>query len=311
MLGARRLGWRLGLAPTGSASTKHRHGQWSCRATMTLVLLGVLAAAPAAACEFCQSFACAFCAAGDEGPDPAVMPAFGAPRQGWPQAAKGDPVYLTYSYQNLLDGGLKQPNGEPLPADIIRASIEDAFRVWAEVAPLHFTEVPDDGLPYGSTNVGRQFGQIRFSHRYINGPDPPTGNPTTKAQAFFPGTSNISGDVQFDNGDPWQVVGTLREPDVLGAAIHEIGHALGLTHSSIPGVNMYWIFKRHSGPGTGMLFPDDIAAIRSVYGAGVGSVTPLSAVPEPAAGSLLAILLAGSLVAARAGLCVNRPDRRN
>ena len=47
--------------------------------------------------------------------------------------------------------------------------------------------------------------------------------------------------------------------------------------------NMFWIFRRHTGPGSGWLHPDDIAGIQAIYGAGVGSVTPLRAVPEPSA----------------------------
>jgi len=223
---------------------------------------------------------------------------FGTTRTGWPQTNLGDPVQLTYSYNNLLDGGLLQPSGESLPVELIRASIEEAFAVWAEVAPLHFTEIEDQGggVPLGNYANG-QFGQIRLSHRYINGPDT-TGNPTAKALAWFPGTSNISADIHFDHGDPWQEVGTLSEPDVLGAAIHEIGHTLGLTHSEVSSANLHWIFKRHAGPGSGMLEPDDIAAIQSIYGAGVGSVTPLPrAVPEPntATGLLIALSLLGVL----------------
>ena len=239
------------------------------------------------ACDLCVQYQCFICPAATDEASVEVA-AFGAPRRGWAQDNAGDPVYLTYSYQNLLDGGLRDPNGMPVPVRQIRKAVEEAFSVWAAVAPLHFTEVEDDGLSYGAS---RQFGTIRMRHRYINGPDPPTGNPTTKAQAYYPGTSLVSGDVEFDNSDPWALVGTTREPDILGAAIHEIGHTLGLTHSNIPGVNMYWIFKRHTGPGSGTLLPDDIAAIQSVYGAGVGSVTPLR-IPEPCT---LAITLLATL----------------
>jgi hypothetical protein len=224
--------------------------------------------------------------------------AFGPTRPGWPQpGGKGSPVYLTYSYQNLHDGSLLDPLGQPVPFTQIRTAIEEALSVWAEVVPIHFIEVEDDHLPYTSSTVGRQFGQIRFRHTYINGPDPPTGDPTTKAQAYFPGTSLNAGDVEFDRGDPWSLIGTTREPDILGAAIHELGHALGLTHSPQTTANMYWIFRRHTGPGSGMLADDDIAAVQSIYGAGVGSVTPLSiaTVPEPPLGWLL---VAGVMVLA-------------
>ncbi len=204
----------------------------------------------------------------------------------WPQpGGRGSPVTLTYSYENLLDGGLKMPSGQPLPAGLIRRSVEEAFGLWAGVAPLHFVEVPDNGRPYGDPQS--QFGQIRLRHLYINGPDIPGQQPIAKAQAYYPfGTGNLAGDVEFDNSDPWQQVGALSTPDVLGAAIHELGHSLGLAHSDLPQANMYWIFTRHGGPGTGALHSDDITGIRAIYGSGVGSVTPL-AVPEPAAAVLI------------------------
>jgi hypothetical protein len=211
----------------------------------------------------------------------------------WPQPdGLGTPVTITYSFNNLLDGGLKDRRGRKLPVRLIRESVEDALRLWTTVAPLHFVEVEDQGGPavLGQQYPDGQFGQIRFNHISYNGPDPPGGTPTAKALAYYPTSGgNLGGDVFYDRDDPWQKFGTLHEPDVLGAAVHELGHALGLGHSANLNANMYWIFTRYSGPGTGALHSDDIAGIRSVYGAGVGSITTLA--PEPASW-LLALLSA-------------------
>jgi hypothetical protein len=256
-----------------------------------------------------------------DAPDPQF--ADGSPNQyvltglQWPQpGGKGTPITLTYSYQNMFDGALKMPDGNPLPANVISGSIENALRLWSSAAPIKFVEVPDDGLWYGSST---QYGQIRFSHIYINGLDPVIGDPVAKAQAYYPSGDGYAGDVMFDDSDAWQVVGSLRQPDILGAAIHEIGHSLGLAHSTgiVPGeywsyptydtngqvishfeskgnANMFWIFTRYNGVGTGQLQPDDIAGIQAIYGAGQGSVVPLSA-PEPGSWQLCCLAIVALL----------------
>jgi hypothetical protein len=229
----------------------------------------------------------------------------------WPQpGGKGTPVTITYSFQNMFDGALKMPNGQPLQASLIRGSIEEALRLWSSVAPLNFVEVPDDGLYYGSGST--QYGQIRYRHVFINGQDPAVGQPIAKAQTYYPAGDGYPGDVEFDDSDLWQEVGTLHQPDILGAAIHETGHALGLGHSTgiIPGqnwsylvddgtgnaithlepmgnANMFWIFPRYTGLGTGQLGGDDVLGIQAIYGIGHGGVTSL--VPEPATSVLLAL----------------------
>lgn len=240
----------------------------------------------------------------------------------------GSPVTVTYSYNNLLDGVLLQPDDQPLPVDLIRRSIEEALGLWASVAPLHFVEVEDQGGPvyFGTPYSDGQFGQIRFNARNIDGQEPEIGRPKAKAQAYYPtGPGNLAGDVFFDYSDRWQSVGTLSQPDVLGAAVHELGHSLGLAHTSAQQPDaywhwleynefgevvevtepkgaavMYWIFERFAGPGTGYLFADDIAGIRAIYGTGVGSVTPL-AVPEPASWVLVTLVAFGWRIFARRG----------
>lgn len=216
----------------------------------------------------------------------------------WPQpSGDGTPITITYSYNNFLDGGLKDPAGVPVSANYLRLVTEEAFGLWASVAPLHFVEVPDVGsAPFTVFNAAYRalpedgYGQIRLNQRFINGTDEQNGFPTTKAMAYFPTSlaNPIAGDIHFDNGDPWAIVGTPSEPDVLGILTHEIGHSLGIEHSELDGAVMFPAALRRNGPGTGLLTADDIAAVRAIYGTGVGSVTTL--VPEPSglAGALLA-----------------------
>lgn len=203
----------------------------------------------------------------------------------WGPAWTGSPITLTYSYVNMFDGNIKMPDGNPLPNWLIRGSIEESLQVWADAVPIHFVEIPND-------NVSRP-NHIRFRHIWINGPDPaPPSPPVAKAQATCIG-AGFNCEVYFDNGDRWLEHGTIPNPDILGASIHEVGHILGLHHTNVVESNMYWIFTRFQGLGTGMLFDDDILGIRSLYGSGVGSVTPI---PEPATLALCLFAAAGIVV---------------
>ena len=153
------------------------------------------------------------------------------------------------------------PAPAPDEPELDRGSIEEALHVWTTAVNINFVEVPDGPLT-----------QLRFRHLYINGPDPPPpADPIAKAQATCIGYGSGC-EVQYDESDRWQEVGTRPVPDILGATIHDVGHIIGLNHTNVVGANMYWVFHRFSGLGTGQLFPDDIAGIQSIYGAGVGSV---------------------------------------
>jgi hypothetical protein len=215
----------------------------------------------------------------------------------WPQTQLGASVTLTYSYSNFLDGGLLDSHEQPVPVGLLRGSIEEALSLWAAVAPLNFVELPDIGPPPSSSDAsyfGTGIPQIRIGHHPLDG----FGN--VKAHGYYPtqsgSTDQLPGDVHFDDQDRWEMIGSLNYPDILGAAVHELGHSLGLDHSADIQAVMYPTFPRRQGLGTAFLTADDIAGIQAIYGSGVGSVSPI---PEPCGAILLITGFFGILLSFR------------
>jgi hypothetical protein len=184
------------------------------------------------------------------------------------------PVYITYSYSNLLDGTFLL-----ITPTELRQATEEALRVWAGYAPLHFIERIDSGpavsdLPY----TAGSHPQIRIGHH----------ESAELAHAYFPGQEGLAGDVHVASGVPWSV-GTGHW-NFLETITHELGHSLGLSHEDVePAIlNPSYPTHRFGGLGTAHLYPSDIRALQAIYGSGTGSVTPLTATPEPATYLLVA-----------------------
>lgn len=200
----------------------------------------------------------------------------------WPQpGGLGTTVLLTYSYSNLLDGGMRGV----LPAELQAATQEVTSR-WAAVSPLVFLEVPDSG-PTTIADVSYPPGttpNLRFGHHPID------GQFGVLAHGFFPFDvtgDGLSGDMHFDTTEQWGVIPTASDIDYLEVALHELGHALGLGHQNPPPTAIMNPFyaSRFSGLGTSFLFQDDIDGIQALY----GGPTPPPPPPPPAPDQIVVV----------------------
>jgi hypothetical protein len=112
------------------------------------------------------------------------------------------------------------PTPEQLDRQQVESTIEAALDVWSDVANVEFKQTPKNG----------QTDAIDIRFKALDG----TGG--TLARAYFPDDLNrnpIAGDVEFDIDENWEIGNDrgLAAYDLMLVAVHEIGHALGLSHS--------------------------------------------------------------------------------
>ena len=150
--------------------------------------------------------------------------------------------------------------------------IQNAFAAWSAVANIHFVQIADDGAAFNAATTSS--GDIRLGGHVIDG----AGGEL--AHGYFPPINGLSaaGDIHFDIAEAWKLGFGGGGLDIFQVAAHEIGHAIGLDHTTVPNSLMDpYYTEAFAGPQA-----DDIAGARFLYGAPV-------AVPEPGLVMLLAI----------------------
>ena len=176
------------------------------------------------------------------------------------------PVRITYSFapDGTNIGGIPSTmnvalNSEGISTAAWQQAVSKAALLWEATANINLVQVSDNGAAFGDPAGNQQgdshYGDIRFGG--IGGL-----SPGTLAEAFLPPPINggsLAGDVVFNANQPWQV---NADYDLQTVAEHEIGHALGLDHTTDSSAVMYPYY-------TGLnqnLAADDKAGIQSVYG---------------------------------------------
>ncbi|CAM8943618.1 unnamed protein product [Rhodiola kirilowii] len=153
----------------------------------------------------------------------------GSPK--WPRAK----THLTYGFHSNVP-------------TIARTAIANAFRKWDAATRFSFSQ----------TSFVRADLTIAFGRRAHGDNSPFDGRGGTLAHAYAP----TNGRFHYDADELWSIGPLPGRFDVATVALHEIGHLLGLGHSSVQNAIMFPSIAANTVKG---LAADDINGIRALY----------------------------------------------
>lgn len=156
---------------------------------------------------------------------------------------------LTYKFQSGTSDIINEKE---------RQAIKEAMALWAEATDLTFSAMGK----HANADIRILFGAYGHGDKI-----PFDGQNGVLAHTFYPPPNHgaYAGDVHFDDSESWTISKrtTSGQPiDLVTVAAHELGHALGLGHSSDEDALMYaYYYGSHR-----YLSQDDINGIQSLYG---------------------------------------------
>ncbi len=208
----------------------------------------------------------------------------------WGPSMFGTGATVTWSLMGSGIGLDTAPSAAPagfLPGGFL-AEITAAFAQWSTVADITFIQVADGG---GAFNID-PIADIRIAGEALDGTN------RVLAHGFYPPNNGLTaaGDIHLDTAETWKLGFGGAGFDLQQIMAHEIGHAIGLSHTTVPSSLMNPFYSEAFAG----VQADDIAGAVFIYGAAI-------AVPEPSAFWFLG--LAGIGAIGRAKIKTRRRQR--